>query len=210
MKKVRFSLLPVAAVVLMAGGCDFFLPPMAYNNPNDPNFDTEAVFPIPRATVQVDGDPSDWEGIITALPDPAGDSVTGTSGSDLVLVSFARDDDYYYCIIRLSDSTPNPNLQYQWQIYIQDPGSAIDTGAYLAKAENAGTWQMTLTEDIWNVSNTPLPVDPSFTQADTAIEMKIPGSSVTLNNTTRMDVVVWEAGEVSDQVESIYVRVTDS
>ena len=210
MKKVYFSLLIAAATVRLSAGCDFFLPPMAYNNPNDPNFDNEAVFNIPRATIRVDGDPSDWEGIITAMADPAGDSETGTSGSDLTLVSFALDDDYYYCIIQLSDSSPNSSLVYWWQINIKDPGSGEDIGSYLARAEYAGNWQMTLNEDIWDVSSTPLPIDPSFAQVAVAIEMKIPRSAVTLNDTTSMSVSVADGSGGSDYVGGINVRLTDN
>jgi len=60
------------------------------------------------ATIEIDGDSSDWEGV-PSFADPAGDihstNPNAQQGGDIVEVRYARDHDYLYMMLRTADAT---------------------------------------------------------------------------------------------------------
>ena len=71
--------------------------------------ETQTVAP---GTITVDGDPSDWAGLIMALDDPQGDS-SGGSGADIEHVYTAMDDTYAYVMVETYNYPISPDATHR-------------------------------------------------------------------------------------------------
>ena len=80
---------------------------------------------IPTATIIVDGDTADWNGITTAAADPQGDDSPSYTGDDIKSIYLAKDNTNLYLRLDLYDNA-NPNFgnggspnegRYHFEIY---------------------------------------------------------------------------------------------
>ena len=67
---------------------------------------TPSVLMVPFASIQIDGDFSDWQGIEPVYVDPAGDSLSTTPGTDFTNFYLARDSDYLYLRFDFANGLP--------------------------------------------------------------------------------------------------------
>jgi hypothetical protein len=96
---------------LPSGVYDYYLEIYNQNNIFYTSNQVRAIltFSVPYASILVDGNISDWEGISPAIIDRIGDKVGSNSGTDIDKIYLAKDSDYLYLRIDLSDGSPNPN-----------------------------------------------------------------------------------------------------
>jgi hypothetical protein len=77
-------------------------------------------------TITVDGIGDDWDGVTSIIYDAAGDSLYAGTGGDIVRVRLAADDTFLYFAIDLADDTPSTTQEFDYKVWIQDPGADID------------------------------------------------------------------------------------
>lgn len=81
-------------------------------------------FNVPTATITIDGNTADWQGIPAAITDQIGDG-SELSGSDIESLHLAQDEENVYALITLANGAPDPTLYYGIQFsrnYYSDEG----------------------------------------------------------------------------------------
>ena len=74
-------------------------------------------FPVPFANITVDGNTSDWAGILPALIDRAGDVYMGPPGSDITALYLARDSTRAYLRIDAGNGPPDSSSTWRVSFY---------------------------------------------------------------------------------------------
>lgn len=98
---------------------------------------------IPFRSITIDGDNSDWEGLVPVVTDPAGDEdsqYATVPGTDLANVYMARDDTYLYFLMTMHDGDPvqDPQTLYvvEFQQYLTQLHTPGDLSAIVSYTPN--------------------------------------------------------------------------
>ena len=67
---------------------------------------------VPKATITIDGDQSDWSGISPLIVDDINDSEADETGTDIKNVYLAKDSCYLFVRFDFKDADPNKNILY--------------------------------------------------------------------------------------------------
>lgn len=99
---------------------------------------------VPERTITIDGNISDWSGIVPIVADPSGDETPSVDfvGTDLNGVYVAYDDTYLYLLITLHDGPPKTDYHTQYGVQFDLSPNETDTpGDHLTKAGfSGGNW----------------------------------------------------------------------
>lgn len=163
---------------------------------NVTTFDHGPIFadaePIPRKTIDVDGDPRDWED----MPDFGNaSSLRGWNDRNILSIEhlyLAADDDYLYWAIDSATASLLSEAIPQLQIYNSYADSMQKDGALLAILRDNETGSE-LVFDAWNNASRRIHYEEDFFAVRTAefAEMRIPRDALRLDY-LEMNIAVWE------------------
>ncbi len=99
---------------------------------------------IPRKSISIDGEASDWDSLSPVYTDAIGDEAVDFDGTDIDRLYLARDEGYLYIMIRLADGAPleTPETLYVFQASQspQSPDTWGDRYAVAAYEPDGSEW----------------------------------------------------------------------